>query len=774
MARLAPRAAWDNMWLPPHSLRVGLCATLLCCMSTPASDQTPLEQVLARAATRAMQGKAGAVVVAEVSSGRLLAQHGLKLAATRPAAPGSAIKPFTLLALLETGRFNPASGLACPRQLRLGDRQLNCTHPVVSFPLDAPAALAYSCNCYFAQMALLLDAAGFAQALQRAGLVSLTGLAQPEVAGSIRAAASREELQLEALGEAGIEVTPLGLLTAYRRLALRRLKTEARLAPLFEGLEGVTAYGTGQLAQPKGMKVAGKTGTAASRQGGGTHAWFAGWAPAASPEIVLVVFLEQARGGAGAAPVAGAIFEAYRQARSPAAGARQVTVKVHGQTLRLPLEDYVAAALAGECGTFTSEEALKAMAVAARTYALSHLGRHRAEGFDFCDTTHCQRLLLEGRSERLRAAAEATEGELLWYEGAPAAAYYHRHCGGMTETGANVWPELRAPYLRQQADSYCVATGRGDWSSTIRKDDLRNVLPIRGPVSVDILRRTPSGRVAQLRVSGAVWNAQDFELAVGRRLGWNLLRSRWFEVSDTGDTLVFRGYGSGHGVGLCQVGAEQRGREGHTYRQILDHYYPGTAVGLSAQGFAWMRLGGERVEVWSTRPQQDQELAALADRLLDDAERRAGFAVAFRPRLKVYPTVATFRDATGEPGWVAASTKGGTIRMQSAAAIGAARKLQATLRHEMLHVVVESRAHRRLPEWFREGLVLYLAGSEPPPARGGAAQPEETRTRQSYTAAYARVRTLVERHGREAVMSWLERGLPSEVTVSAPRAPSGR
>ena len=763
------------MWLPPHSLRVGLCAMQSCCLLALASGQTRLEELLARAAARAMQGKAGAVVVAEVSSGRLLAEHGLKVAATRLAAPGSAIKPFTLLALLESGKFNPASGLACPRQLRLGDRQLNCTHPAVSFPLEARAALAYSCNCYFAQMALLLDAAGFAQALQRAGLVSLTGFAQPEVAGSIRTAASREELQLEALGEAGIEVTPLGLLAAYRRLALRRSKAEARLAPLFGGLEDATAYGTGQLAQPKGMKVAGKTGTAASRQGAGTHAWFAGWAPAASPEIVLVVFLEQARGGAGAAPVAGAIFEAYQQAKSPAAGTRQVTVRVQRQTLRLPLEYYVAAVLAGECGTFTSEEALKAMAVAARSYAVGHLGRHGAEGFDFCDTTHCQRLLPEGRSERLRAAAEATEGELLWYEGAPAAAYYHRHCGGMTETPANVWPRLRAPYLRQQADSYCVATGRGDWSSTIRKDDLRSVLPVRGPVSVDILRRTPSGRVAQLRVSDAVWNAQDFELAVGRRLGWDLLRSRWFEVSDTGDALVFRGYGSGHGVGLCQVGAEQRGREGHSYRQILDHYYPGTAVGLSAQGFAWTRLGGERVEVWSTRPQQDEFVVALGDRLLEEAERRAGFALAARPRLKVYPTVAAFRDATGEPGWVAASTKGGTIRLQPPGAIGATGELQATLRHEMLHLVVESRAHPTLPAWFREGLVLYLAGPEPPAPKGGAAQlPEEARVRQSYTAAYARVRALVERHDRLAVMSWLERGLPAELTTSIPRAPSGR
>jgi stage II sporulation protein D len=426
-------------------------------------------------------------------------------------------------------------------------------------------------------------------------------------------------------------------------------------------------------------------------------------------------------------------------------------------TLRLPLEEYVAAVLGGESSVFNSEEALKAMAVAVRTYAVRHLGRHHSEGFDFCDTTHCQDLRLAALTNRFRAAAEATEGELLWYQGSPAAAYYHQRCGGTTEAAHNVWPEIRAPYLRQQADTFCLSTGRGEWRSEVRTEDLRRALAIAGPVSVEVIRRSISGRVLELRLGGRRVSSASLEHA----LGSDVLRSNRYEVIDSGDRLIFQGSGVGHGVGLCQVGAAQRGAQGHTYRQILDFYYPGTVLGVGAQGFSWVRAAGERVELSSTRPREDQFVAALADRLLADAESRAGFTLGFRPRVKVYPTVATFRDATGEPGWVAASTVGRTIRLQPPPLLRSTGTLESTLRHEMLHLLVESRAHPTLPPWFREGLVLYLAEPERPAGRIGIGEPHsQVRMRQAYQQAHSRVRALVDRHGRATVIEWLERGLP--------------
>src|SRR5207244_7049753 len=89
----------------------------------------------------------------------------------------------------------------------------------------------------------------------------------------------------------------------------------------------------------------------------------------------------------------------------------------------MPLEDYVSAVLAGESGNFKQLESMKAMAVAVRTYAARFRGRHAADGFDYCDTTHCQDLRLAVQNPRTRAAAQATAGELLWYRGALATAY---------------------------------------------------------------------------------------------------------------------------------------------------------------------------------------------------------------------------------------------------------------------------------------------------------------------------------------------------------------
>jgi penicillin-binding protein 2 len=271
---------------------------------------------LQRAVTRSMQGRAGAALVLDVDSGRVLAHYRLEAAARTLARPGSAVKPFTLLALIESGRVAIEQPVRCARRLRLGSQRLDCTHPADSRPLAARDALAYSCNSYFAQLARALDDSELARAFEHAGLTAVSGLVEGEAAGRVRLPRSLEQRQLLALGQANVEVTPLGIAAAYRKLAQARKRPErdARRAPVFDGLEDSVRFGMARLARAPGIIVAGKTGTASS-QSGYTHAWFAGYAPAAAPEIVLVVFFEQGRGGPDAAPVAGEIFAAYAAAR---------------------------------------------------------------------------------------------------------------------------------------------------------------------------------------------------------------------------------------------------------------------------------------------------------------------------------------------------------------------------------------------------------------------------------------------------------------------------
>lgn len=381
-------------------------------------------------------------------------------------------------------------------------------------------------------------------------------------------------------------------------------------------------------------------------------------------------------------------------------------------TLKMPLEDYVAAVLNGESSGFRSDEALKAMAVAARTYAVDFGARHKLEGFDFCDTTHCQDVRLGIDSPRVRAAVVATEGELLWYEGRPAATYYHRNCGGETEAAAALDPQLRAPYLRRHQDAYCP---RDEWHSEITKADLAAALKqyVRAPVAtVEVKSRTESGRVETLLINQRPVTATDFRFAIGRSIGWDKLRSDLYEIQDRGDRFSFRGRGQGHGVGLCQSGADAMGMQGKTYRDILAFYYPGTSLGINAQGLRWQKLSGEQIDVLTTQAKDAQVLLPIAERALSNANDKTGWALSGHPQIKVFPTIDIYRDATGEPGWVAASTRGLTIRLQPLRILQEQGALESTLRHEFLHMVIESHAHVNTPLWLSEGLVIYLSYPE--------------------------------------------------------------
>jgi cell division protein FtsI/penicillin-binding protein 2 len=299
-------------------------------------------ETLQRATDRAMEKRIGAMVVADAATGQILAAAALDLAAHRLARPGSTVKPFVLMALLESGKLDARQRLLCRRPLRIGGVRMDCAHASSIVDLNAEEAIAYSCNSYFAEAATRLNGAELVQTLRRAGLDSPSGLVKEEASGRIEMPRDREMLQLEALGDRGIEVTALELLSAYRKLALQKrngagaaggassaptdgLNASAginagaginggasgtgRDATVFAGLEESVAYGMAHAANVEGLKIAGKTGTAASRESVRTHGFFVGYAPAERPEIVVVVYLEQGNGG-DAAGLARGVFVA--------------------------------------------------------------------------------------------------------------------------------------------------------------------------------------------------------------------------------------------------------------------------------------------------------------------------------------------------------------------------------------------------------------------------------------------------------------------------------
>ncbi len=266
-----------------------------------------------------MEGRVGALVVADVGTGEILAAHELGLAARRLERPGSTLKPFVLMALLESGKLNASQRLQCRRPLRIAGVRMDCTHPDSVADLNAEEAIAYSCNSYFAEAATRLSSTELTQVLRRAGFDSPSGLAKEEASGHIETPRDRSMLQLEALGDRGIEVTSLELLGAYRKLALQKRNGIAAEVdgPMFAGLEQSVAYGMAHAANVDGMKIAGKTGTAASRETARTHGFFAGYAPAEKPEVVVVVYLEQGRGGDAASAAQSVFAEFAKDRRTP-------------------------------------------------------------------------------------------------------------------------------------------------------------------------------------------------------------------------------------------------------------------------------------------------------------------------------------------------------------------------------------------------------------------------------------------------------------------------
>jgi stage II sporulation protein D len=280
--------------------------------------------------------------------------------------------------------------------------------------------------------------------------------------------------------------------------------------------------------------------------------------------------------------------------------------------------------------------------------------------------------------------------------------------------------------------------------------------------------------------------ALTFRSAIGRHIGWDRMKSNWYDVSDAGERLTFHGRGSGHGVGLCQVGAEVMGEEGHSYREILSFYYPGTRLGVSAQGIPWQQFANEDVALLTTRPDRDRPLLTLATGFMHESEENTGLLFRASPRLKIYPTVTAFRNSTGEPGWVAASTRGRTIQMQPSDVLREAGTLESTIRHELLHMLIDSYALPGTPLWFREGLVLYLTApnsskqSENVDDLQGLekalrAPESEDELRHAYACARTRVAQLARQHGKEALLDWVQNGLPAALTVSgAPQRPGGR
>ncbi len=266
----------------------------------------------------------------------------------------------------------------------------------------------------------------------------------------------------------------------------------------------------------------------------------------------------------------------------------------------VPLAAYVAGTLLGEVPESWGETVLKAQAVATRTYALRRRARSGARAWDVeADTRGQVYLGMDGESDAVWHAVDATRDEVLTWDGELILAAFHGTAGGRTASAEEVWGRA-VPYLESVPVEGEELSPDTYWRAPVGADDLGRTLaamghPVGRPEHVEIARRTPSGRCETLVIRGSRGRAEVPAVALRRALGERRLRSTLFAVRETADGFVFVGSGRGHGVGMSQWGARAMAERGAHYRAILGRFYPGarvatisrSATGRTGAGGSW-------------------------------------------------------------------------------------------------------------------------------------------------------------------------------------------
>ncbi len=899
--------------------------------STPAANtltESTLDRSLQQAATAALGERRGTVIVMDPQTGRVRAVVNPELAFNENLPPGSTIKPFTALAAFRSGIINDDSRNSCREEYSHDNFHTICSHPRGLAPLNPTEAIAYSCNYYFGRVGEKLNEPAFVSTLSEFGFGRTTGInVDAESSGKLLRNGWQSQ---NAIGESeNILATPIQIINAYSALVngghlmTPRIAGPERFKPklqsnllinddqretIIRGMRGAVRYGTAETAGLYKLPgyIFGKTGTATQINGFRSQGWFVGFATDAdrggpddshtSPErvrLAVLVFLTKAH-GSEAAEVARPVFDEYTRSgvetrRLGDAETRGVSsvpslpiaasprpavssVRIHlvrkNVTQTIPLEDYIRSVVATEGSTETELEALKALAIASRTYALKNMGRHERDGYDLCSITHCQRYRPTDSQESYVApaiseAVEATRGEILRDTGGNVAdSYFSASCGGATANLGTLWGGSAPPYLRGVRDEYCTNEPHHSWTDILPQSQLLKALQsdartnVGGQLNnVTVVRRDQSDRAELIALEGdrrVTISGWEFKIIVGRALGWNLLKSSRFDIVRAGSNFVFRGKGFGHGLGLCQEGAHVMASRGAGYREILAKYFPTTRI-ANAGG-----PNGNADLIWDAEADRDQlrrsqmfiateakpglqlrrsalfpggvdsnstfrsygalrtslplvtiNMMSLRDRAVApsyatrrqtlsseyfrisypsnterrEVERLLSLAQSSRKTLLarvasaglnarlsaleifINETTGDFVGRTGQPPWAAAATHNNRIELQPLETLRRRRILETTVRHELVHTIIDSLGRGRAPRWLAEGLAIHFAGEGPlvspyqlrhaptmleiEQKLANAKSADDMRA--AYAAAYNEVRRLIKTEGETSV-----------------------
>ncbi len=270
----------------------------------------------------------------------------------------------------------------------------------------------------------------------------------------------------------------------------------------------------------------------------------------------------------------------------PFRGSLSVVETVGGVMLinTIPLEHYIAGIINNEISSSWHPDAIKAQAVIARSYAMWRI-KERAGELYHVTATNLDQVYTGAGAEDTKAVkgVQDTYGEVLTYDGEIALTLYHSNAGGKTEAAGNVWGGVYH-YLRSVSSAGDKKAPHYSWKFKVNESTLRSAFTRSGYdvgeiKRISVKKKSPTGRVKlALVISKGAQTVKITGEELRKVVGYGNVKSTLFKVSKSGSTFIFKGRGSGHGVGLSQWGAKAMAEKGRSYKKILKHYYPGTKL----------------------------------------------------------------------------------------------------------------------------------------------------------------------------------------------------
>ena len=249
----------------------------------------------------------------------------------------------------------------------------------------------------------------------------------------------------------------------------------------------------------------------------------------------------------------------------------------------LPAERYLGGVVAKEMRPSWPAEALKAQAVAARSYAMYQIRLRQDKPYDVVATSRSQRYLGASLDQRVDDAVAATRGLVLAHDGRVVPGFYHSTCGGHTANAAKVFAMKHLDFLQGVPCEFCERSPYATWTIEVTNEELAEALskpgrPVSKVTALQVLGRGEDGRFDKIRVFTGADQFDVKALHFRYALGTYRLKSARFQLETAPVGFLIRGEGFGHGVGMCQYGARGMAERSASFRQILAKYYAKTEL----------------------------------------------------------------------------------------------------------------------------------------------------------------------------------------------------